>query len=71
MDVEFAAAAFPARAGAVLLLVDDLSVQDPEGGRVGVQVGVGAGTLLAGKGHGIFGEEGFVGAGEAVWRRIS
>ena len=66
VDVELAASGLPARAGAVLLLVDDLGVEDPEGRHVGVEVRVDAGALLARDGHRVFGEEGFVGAGEAV-----
>ena len=47
VDIKFAASTFPARAGTILLLIDDLGVEDPEGGCVGVQIRVGAWTLLA------------------------
>lgn len=71
VDVKLAAAALPAGAGAVLLRVDGLSVEEPEGGHVGVAFAVGIGcaagrVLGAAGGHGVFGEEGFVAAGPAV-----
>lgn len=71
VDVKFTAAALPAGAGAVLLRVDGLGVEQPEGGHVGVAFaesigGTAGGIFCAAGGHGVFGEEGFVASGPAV-----
>ena len=71
VNVKFAATALPAGAGAVLLGIDGLGIEQPEGGHVGVAFAVGIGGAAgrvfgAARGHRIFGEEGLVAAGPAV-----
>ena len=71
MDVEFAATTLPAGAGPVLLRVDGLGVEEPKGGHVGVAFAKGVvlaavGVFGPARGHGVFGDEGFVSARPTV-----